>query len=288
MTESPTMIAAPDTVLEGLVFPEGLRWHDGALFFSDMHDGIVWQLESGQPAARVLELPTQPSGLGWSPHGTLYVVSMFDRRLLEMAPTGVRTVADLSRICRHVINDMVVDTAGRAYIGTFGCDLNAGEPPCPTLLYCVQPDGSIDVAATDLFFPNGAVITADGKTLIVSETFGQALSAFDIESDGSLTGRREFARFATTLPDGICLDEEGGIWVASPGVQELIRVVDGGRVTDRIPLPGRDAFSCILGGPDRRDLYIGTAREYIPEKTRAQRAGRIEATRVPIAGAGLP
>ena len=282
------MIPAPDTVLNGLVFPEGLRWHDGALFFSDMHDCVVWRLDAGHTGTRVLDLATQPSGLGWSPDGTMYVVSMFDRRLLALTRDGTRTVADLSRVCRHVINDMVVDTAGRAYIGTFGCDLNAGEAPCPTLLYCVQPGGEVMVAATDLFFPNGAVITPDGKTLIISETFGHALTAFDIDEDGSLTGRREFARFETTAPDGLCLDEDGGVWVASPGVQELIRVVDGGRVTDRIPLPGRDAFSCILGGADRRDLYIGTAREYIPERTRAQRAGRIEVTRVAVPGAGLP
>jgi sugar lactone lactonase YvrE len=282
------MIPAPDTVLDGLVFPEGLRWHDGALFFSDMHDCIVWRLDDGDQSTRVLDLKTQPSGLGWSPDGTLHVVSMFDRRLLALTADGARTVADLSSVCRHVINDMVVDTAGRAYIGTFGCDLNAGEPPCPTLLYCVHPGGEVVVAATDLFFPNGAVITPDGKTMIISETFGHALTAFDIDGDGSLTGRREFARFDATAPDGLCLDEEGAVWVASPGVQELIRVVDGGRVTDRIPLPGRDAFSCILGGSDRRDLYIGTAREYIPERTRAQRAGRIEVTRVSVPGAGLP
>jgi sugar lactone lactonase YvrE len=282
------MIPVPDTVLDGLVFPEGLRWHDGALFFSDMHDGVVWRLDADQRPTRVLDLATQPSGLGWTPDGTMYVVSMFDRRLLALTDDGTRTVADLSSLCRYVINDMVVDTAGRAYIGTFGCDLNAGEPPCPTLLYCVQPGGDVVVAATDLFFPNGAVITPDGRTLIISETFGHALTAFDIDQDGSLTGRREFARFETTAPDGLCLDEDGGVWVASPGVQELIRVVDGGRVTDRIPLPGRDAFSCILGGTDRRDLYIGTAREYIPERTRAQRAGRIEVTRVAVPGAGLP
>ncbi len=282
------MIAAPDTVLDGLAFPEGLRWHDGALFFSDMHGCTVWRLDPTGRGTRVLELATQPSGLGWGPDGAMYVVSMFDRRLLRMTPGGPQLVADLSALCPHVINDMVIDRAGRAYVGTFGCDLNAGEPPCPTFLYCVHPDGAVTVAADDLFFPNGAVITPDGATLIVSETFGHALTAFDVQADGALTGRRTFARFETTLPDGICLDEAGGIWVASPGVQELIRVLDGGRVTDRIPLPGRDAFSCVLGGPDRRDLYIGTAREYMPDRTRAQRAGRIEVTRVAIPGAGLP
>jgi sugar lactone lactonase YvrE len=283
------MIAAPETVLDGLAFPEALRWHNGALFFSDMHGCVVWRVDAREHrATRILELPTQPSGLGWSPRDTLYIVSMFDRRLLELTDAGLRTVADLSALCPHVINDMVMDHAGRAYIGTFGCDLNAGEPPCPTLLYCVDLDGSVRVAARDLLFPNGAAITADGRTLIVSETFGHLLTAFDIAPDSSLSGRREFARFETTLPDGICLDEDGGVWVASPAVQELIRIVEGGAVTHRIPLPGRDAFSCALGGADRRDLYIGTARVYDPVETRAQRAGRIEITRVPIAGAGLP
>jgi sugar lactone lactonase YvrE len=277
-----------DTILDGLVFPEGLRWHDGALFFSDMHDGVVWRCTTDGHATRILELPTQPSGLGWDPAGSLYVVSMFDRRLLKMTPDGPVTFADLSAICPHVLNDMVMDGAGRAYVGTFGCDFNKGEPPCPTNLFRVDPDGSTTVAANDLFFPNGAAITQDGKTLIVAETFGHTLAAFDVKPDGVLTNRRLFARFEKTLPDGICLDEEGGVWVSSPHVNEIIRVAEGGRVTDTIPLPGRDSFACMLGGPDRRDLYITTAREYIPEHTKAQRAGRIEVTRVAIPGAGWP
>jgi sugar lactone lactonase YvrE len=282
------MVRTLETVLDGLVFPEGLRWHEGALFFSDMHDGIVWRLTTDGRATKVLALATQPSGLGWDPHGALHVVSMFDRRLLKLTPTGPVTVADLSDLCPHVLNDMVVDSEGRAYIGTFGCDFNKGEAPCPTYLFRVDPDGETTIAATDLFFPNGAAITADRKTLIISETFGNRLSAFDIQSDGTLTNRRLFAQFEKTAPDGICLDEEGGVWVSSPDVNEIIRVVEGGRVTDTIPLPGRDAFACVLGGPDRRDLYITTAREYLPDLTKAQRAGRIEVTRVAVPGAGTP
>jgi len=280
------MIATLDTVLDGLAFPEGLRWHDGALFFSDMHDGVVWRIAPDGRATKVLELPTQPSGLGWHADGTLFVVSMLDRRLVKVTAHGPVTVADLSAIEPYAINDMVIDNGGRAYIGTFGCDLNAGEPPCPTVLYRVDPNGDITIAARDLFFPNGAVITPDGKTLIISETFGHCLSAFDLHADGTLTNRREWARFETTAPDGICLDEEGGVWVCSPGVHEVIRVEEGGHITDTIPLPpDRDSFACVLGGPDRRNLYIGTAREYIPTVTRAQRAGRIEVTRVAIPGA---
>jgi sugar lactone lactonase YvrE len=281
------MIATLDTVLDGLAFPEGLRWHDGVLFFSDMHDGVVWRLTEDGRATRVLDLPTQPSGLGWSPDGTLHVVSMLDRRLVKVTPRGPVTVADLSTIEPHAINDMVIDSSGRAYIGTFGCDLNAGEPPCPTLVYRVDPSGEITVAARDIFFPNGAVISPDGKTFLVSETFGHCITAFDLAPDGTLTNRRVFAKFEATLPDGICLDEAGGVWVCSPAVHEVIRVEEGGRITDTIPLPpDRDSFACVLGGPDRRNLYIGTAREYIPTVTRAQRAGRIEVTRVAIPGVG--
>jgi sugar lactone lactonase YvrE len=277
----------PRTVLDGLVFPEGARWHDGALYFSDMHDGVVWRMAPDGAAERVLELATQPSGLGWGTDGALCVVSMFDRLLLRVTAAGVETVADLSRISPYVINDMVIDRAGRAYIGTFGCDLNAGDPPVPTQLFCVQPNGAIEVAADGIMFPNGAVITPDGRTFIIAETFGNCLSAFDVHPDGTLGGRRVFATL-DAMPDGICLDAEGGVWVAALGAHSAIRVIDGGAVTDRIPLPDRDAFACMLGGADRRDLYICTARDYVPALTKAQRAGRIEVVRVAVPGAGLP
>lgn len=281
------MTPTPRTVLDGLVFPEGARWHDGALYFSDMHDGVVWRMAPDGAAERVLELATQPSGLGWGTDGALRVVSMFDRLLLRVTAAGVETVADLSRISPYVINDMVIDRAGRAYIGTFGCDLNAGDSPVPTQLFCVQPNGAIEVAADGIMFPNGAVITPDGRTLIIAETFGNCLSAFDVHPDGTLGGRRVFATL-DAMPDGICLDAEGGVWIAALGAHSAIRVIDGGAVTDRIPLPDRDAFACMLGGADRRDLYICTARDYVPALTKAQRAGRIEVVRVAVPGAGLP
>ena len=199
----------PTTVLDGLVFPEGARWHEGALYFSDMHDGIVWRLTPGGSATNVLELPTLPSGLGWLPDGTMCVVSMEDRRLLRLTPDGPVTLADLSGVARYVINDMVIDRAGRAYIGTFGCDFNNGDPPRPTQVFCVHPDGRIAIAADGIQFPNGCVITADGRTFIVAETFGECLSAYDINGDGALSNRRVFGGFKGLLP-GWDLSRRGG------------------------------------------------------------------------------
>jgi sugar lactone lactonase YvrE len=278
----------PTTVLDGLAFPEGARWHKGALYFSDMHDGIVWRLTPDGSATKVLELPTLPSGLGWLPDGTMCVVSMEDRRLLRLTPDGPVTLADLSGVARYVINDMVIDRAGRAYIGTFGCDFNNGDSPRPTQVFCVHPDGRIAIAADGIQFPNGCVITGDGRTFIVAETFGECLSAYDIDGDGALSNRRVFGGFKGLLPDGICLDAEGGVWIACLGANQIIRMVDGGEITDTIALPGRDGYACALGGDDRRDLYICTARSYVPAETRAQRAGKIEVVRVAIPGDGLP
>jgi sugar lactone lactonase YvrE len=282
------MTATPTILLEGLAFPEGARWHEGALYFSDMHDATVWRLTPTGHATKVLELPALPSGLGWLPDGTMCVVSMEDRLLLRLTENGPETLADLSGVARYVINDMVIDRAGRAYIGTFGCDFNNGDPPRPTQVFCVHPDGRIVIAADDIRFPNGSVITADGRTFIVAETFGECLSAFDIAEDGTLGNRRVFGGFRGLVPDGICLDADGGVWIACLGANRLIRMIDGGAITDTIPLPGRDAFACMLGGADRRDLYICTARSYVPAETRVQRGGKIEVVRAAIPGAGLP
>jgi sugar lactone lactonase YvrE len=213
---------------------------------------------------------------------------MEDRRLLRLTKDGLQTLADLSGVARYVINDMVIDRTGRAYIGTFGCDFNNGDPPRPTQVFIVHPDGRIAIAADGIRFPNGSVITPDGRTFIVAETFGECLSAFDIAEDGTLGNRRVFGAFQGLVPDGICLDADGGVWIACLGANRVIRMVDGGAITDTIPLPGRDAFACMLGGTDRRDLYICTARSYVPEETRAQRGGKIEVVRVAIPGAGLP
>ena len=276
-----------NVLLDGLRFPEGPRWHDGRFWFSDMHAGQVIAVDLSGRSEVVVEVKAEPSGLGWLPDGRLLVVSMQDRRLLRLDADGLTQVADLSDLASYHCNDMVVDAEGRAYVGNFGFDLHAGESPTSANLILVHPDGRSEVAAADLRFPNGAVITPDGRTLIVGESFGGCLTAFDVADDGTLSGRREWAKLEGAVPDGICLDAEGAIWVASPiGKGGVLRVREGGEVTQRIAVEN-EAFACMLGGPERRTLFICTAPDSNPEKT-GDRGGRIETVEVDIPGAGLP
>lgn len=281
-------MTSPETVLDGLAFPECPRWHDNALYFSDMHAATVWRLDAAGAATKILELPGFPAGLGWLPDGTLQVVSMRDRRLLRLTANGLVPFADLSAFAPGYTNDMVIDQDGRAYVGNFGFDLNAGELHKPTVLLCVEPTGEVRVAASDLWFPNGAVITPDNRTLLIAETFGARITAFEILPSGELANRRVFADLPEILADGICLDAEGALWVTCAGGNRIIRVRDGGAITHDIPLPGRHAYACMLGGPDRRDLYLCTAADHLPERTLRLRSGRIERLRVEVPGAGRP
>ena len=278
-------------VADGLAFGEGPRWHDGSLWLSDMHGHRVLRLEGHGALITVLDVPTQPSGLGWLPEGDLLVVSMTDRRVLRVDGDGaVTTHADLSSLAPFHCNDMVVDGQGRGYVGNFGFDLYAQVTPVPTTLVLVEPDGTARVAADNIRFPNGTVITPDGATLIVGESFGQCLTAFDIAPDGSLSNRRLWAQLEEgAAPDGICLDAEGAVWVASPVSHAVLRVAEGGDVIDRVPVEGkRQAFACMLGGPDRHTLYVLTASTSVAAKCQERRDGRIETVVVDVPGAGWP
>lgn len=278
----------PQVLLDGLVFPEGPRWHDGRLWFSDMHAKRVVAVDEGGRSETIVEVPTLPSGLGWTPAGELLIVSMLDRRLLRFDGTSLHTVADLGSLVGGKINDMVVDASGRAYIGNFGFDFEGGESPRPTRLVAVDPDGAVRVVGEDVLFPNGAVITPDGATLIVGETFGRCLTAFSIEPDAALSSRRTFATFENVFPDGICLDADGAIWVASPPGQEFVRVRDGGEIVERIPVEGRGAYACMLGGADGRTLFLCTAVGSQEELAQGKTRGAIETVRVESPRAGLP
>lgn len=277
----------PTPILDGLCFGEGPRWHDGKLWFSDMHGLWVMTVDVAGHAEKIVEVPGHPSGLGWLPDGRLLVVSMEDRRLLRLDPGGLTEVADLSQLAPFHCNDMVVDARGRAYVGNFGFDLYGGDATVPTTLVLVEPDGRTRVVADDLYFPNGTVITPDGRTMIIGESFAARLTAFDIEPDGSLTNRRVWAQLQGDVPDGICLDAEGAVWVASPLSHSVLRVRQGGEETHRIAIE-KQAFACMLGGPQRRTLFICTATDGSPAKSQALRDGRIEIVEVDVPGAGLP
>ena len=227
----------------------------------------------------IVEMEDSPSGLGWSTDGRLLIVSMNDERLLRLDPDGLKVVADISSLATFKCNDMVVDKKGRAYVGNFGFNFQ-NELFKPAEIILITPEGNAQVVADKMAFPNGTVITPDNKTLIVAETFGSKLTAFDILDDGLLEGRQIWANLSSMNPDGICLDAEGGIWVASPGSGKAFRVLEGGKVTHEVKV-SRQAYVCMLGGPDRYCLFIATSTPDFTE-------GRIEIVKVEIPGAGLP
>jgi sugar lactone lactonase YvrE len=277
----------PQLLLGGLMFPEAPRWHDGRLWFSDQHACRVIAVDAKGRSETIFEVPGHPSGLGWLPDGTLLVVSMNDRKLLRWKGGALAEAADLSAIAGFHCNDMVVDSSGRAYVGNFGFDMFGGAAPAGTSLALVTPDGKARAEGSDLMFPNGLVITPDGKTLIVGESYGGRLTAFDIAADGSLSNRRVWAQIDAP-PDGCCLDAENCIWVAIPSIPgAFLRVAEGGEIKQRIDVPDAGAFACMLGGDDGKTLFLIESREMRPDKV-APGDGRIRTLRVDVPHAGRP
>jgi sugar lactone lactonase YvrE len=285
--EEASMMAEPKLLLDGLTFPEGPRFHDGRLYFSDQHAREVIAVDVQGRRETIVQVPGQPSGLGFLADGTLLIVSMKDRRLLRFAHGALSEVADLSSVATSHCNDMVVDAQGRAYIGNFGFDADHGAPFAKADLALVTPDGQVRRVASGLAFPNGSVITPDGRTLIVAETYAARLTAFDIAPDGSLSEGRSWAKLQVP-PDGICLDAEGCIWISNPiAPGGFLRVAEGGEVRARIDLPDRGGIACMLGGPERRTLFMLEAFHFQEQRTQPGN-GRIRVLEVEVPGAGRP
>jgi sugar lactone lactonase YvrE len=295
----------PQLLVDGGTFFEGPRWRDGRWWVSDFYRHVVQTVTPDGAAEAVMEVEGQPSGLGWLPDDSLLVVSMRDQRLLRRTPEGeVSTHADLSGVLEGNANDMVVSEDGHAYVGCFGFDLMSGQDPSTTRIAHVAPDGRVEAAAEDVAFPNGAVITPDGSTLIVGETMGCGYTAFTIRGDGSLTDRRTWAQLAprpqiggfeetlgqvTVAPDGCALDAEGAIWFADAMGGRLVRVAEGGQVLDEVPAPGGGGvFACMLGGEDGRTLLACCAPDFAEEARAASREASLWTLRVDVPGAGLP
>jgi sugar lactone lactonase YvrE len=280
------------TVVDGMSFTECPRWHADRLWFVDFYTHRVLSVtEHGEDLRVEAEVPQQPSGLGWLPDGRLLVVSQRDQRILRRESDGsLVTHADLSDRVSAQLNDMVVDSVGRAWVGNFGFDLMGGAPVAPTALHRVDPDGSVHVAADDLWFPNGSVVTPDGGTLLVDETFGNRVSAFDIADDGGLGRRRTWASFgplpdSTDLekvlggelrvaPDGCALDAEGCLWIADALGGRAIRVREGGEIVDEVS-PGTGVYACGLGGADGGTLYLCAAPDFLEHNRRDAREGAV-------------
>lgn len=276
------------TVASGFAYPEGPRWHEGSLWFADQHAGTVHRLSPAGERLESFAVEGSPSGMGWLPGGDLLVVSMDGRRILRRSAGVLRLHADLSGFHVAQSNDMAVDATGRAYVGNIGFDFDRGEEPRPTMLLAVEPDGGVRRVADDLLCPNGTVLSPDGRTLIVAESLASRLTAFDVAADGSLSARRVFAEIPGHIPDGICLDAEGQVWAASPFTNSVVRVGEGGGITARVSIEGAGAFACMLGGDDRRDLYVCCAASHRRDETPSLRSGRIDVARVEVPGAGRP
>ena len=279
---------------EGLYFGEGPRWHGGRLWFSDFYDHAVKSMDATGAIRTEIEIGDQPSGLGWLPDGRLLVVAMHRRQLLRVDADGPKLHADLAGIATYHCNDMVVDRQGRAYVGNFGFALDealesrgvegvlADHPTAK--LARVDPDGGVHVAAEGLHFPNGAVITPDGRTLILAETLAMRLTAFDIALDGALSNRRVWAELGMRAPDGICLDASGQVWVANAIGPECVLVAPGGRIAATVQT-SQPCFACALGGADGRTLYMMTAPSSVAKQVSKARQGRIEWAEVATATA---
>lgn len=278
-----------EVYLSGLVFGECPRWHDGALWVSDMFGGRVLRASAAGQAHTVLELPGgRPSGLAFLDDGSLLVVSMQDRKLLRRWPDGrLEPFADLSGHAGGDLNDMVRAPGGGVFVGNFGFDLFGGAAGCLTDLHHVDANGRVSTVAGDLNFPNGMVVTPDGGTLIVAETFAHRLSAFDIDGH-RLHNRRVFADLGEHAPDGICLDAAGAVWVSAFVGDAFLRVEAGGRITDRVPLSNRRAVACNLGGVDGRTLFMVTADTDVERLAGGDSSARVETVQVAVAGAGSP
>jgi len=283
---------------EGIYFGEGPRWRNGRLWFSDFYAHAVKSVSPAGDLRTEFEIDDQPSGLGWMPDGSMLIVGMTKRQVLRRTADGKVSVhADLSGIATFHCNDMVVDAEGRAFVGNFGFNLDeevASRPVEDVIanhktakLACVSPSGKVRVAAEDMHFPNGSVITPDGKTLIVGETVGFCLTAFDIASDGSLSNRRVWAPTLPRIPDGICLDAEGAVWFANPMTTECVRIAEGGEVLEVVET-GQLCFACMLGGDDGKTLFMLTADSADAHAAAAKPTGRIMVCKVDVARAGLP
>jgi len=274
--------------VDDFVFLEGPRWHDGKLWVSDMFGETVYTITPDGKKEVFAKFPQKPSGINFLPDGSVVIVSMGDRKLMKVEDGKLIEYADLSGSVSYDINDCVCDAKGNIYVGNFGYDVFAHEEAKPATLTLVKADGSISTAAEDIHFPNGCVIGNNGKTLIIAETFVCKLTAFDIEADGSLTNRRTFADLGSYTPDGICLDQEGAIWVACFEQGDFIRVLDGGEITHRIDVGDRRAVACNLGGEDGKTLYCLIYQGDLEDIPRGKRNARIETAQVEVASAGSP
>jgi sugar lactone lactonase YvrE len=282
--------ATPKVLLRGVVFGEQPRWHDGRLWFSDWGPGEVIAVGLDGRSEVMLRVGSFPCCADWLPDGRLLVVSTRDGLLLRQEPDrSLVTHANLATVSNPPAgNELVVDARGNAYVNGGGFNLAAGEQFAPGIIALATPDGSVRQVADGLAFPNGMLITEDGEMLIVAESYARRLTAFDVETDGSLSNRRVWADLGAGVPDGICLDAEAAVWYGDVPNKRCVRVREGGEVLQTIGLD-RGCFACALGGADRRTLFMVATEWNGPEQMFAEpRTGQLLVAEAPFPGVGWP
>lgn len=293
-----------EVVVDGFHYLEGPRWHKGALWFVDFYTQGVYRVNDEGVAEKRVHIEQQPSGLGWLPDGRMLIVSMKDRKVMRLEANGELVVhADIWQHCAGHANDMVVAPNGDAYVGNFGFDLMGGADYKSASLVLIKPDGSSQLVAEGLAFANGMVISADQKTLIVNELFGNKISQFTINEDGTLGDKRDFASFgelgdepnlgvrignAKILPDGLALDAEGAVWIADTLNQRAVRIAEGGEILETIDTAPEGVFAVALGGAEGNTLFMCAAPDWDEAARKAETKGRMLAVRVEVGHAGTP
>jgi sugar lactone lactonase YvrE len=285
-------MSEPQVLMSGIAFGESPRWHDGRLWFSDWaaHEIIAVDPEGASEVMLRVSFPSIPMCIDWLPDGRgPLVLSPSDGLLLRREPDGsLVTHADASALSEFDWNEIVVDGRGNIYINGAGFNLMAGEEFAPGIVALVTPGGVARQVADGIAFPNGMVVTADNSTLIVADSYGKRLTAFDIAADGGLSNRRIWADLGEGIPDGICLDAEGAVWYADVPNKACVRVREGGEELQRIDLD-RGCFACMLGGADNRTLFMIATEWRGPEHmTDGSRTGQVLTIRAPAPGAGWP
>lgn len=273
----------PEVVATGFTFTESVRWHEGKLWFSDMHEGRVHVLTDGEPET-VFERRGLVSGLGWLSSGELVVTSMLDRKLLRVFEGEGEVYADLLGVAEYHLNDLLIHE-DHCYSVNFGYDAFIGAPPAPASVVHVGPDRAVKPATAPYMFPNGMVITDGGSTFLVAESYGDRILAFDRAADGALSQPRVWAAVPDgCIPDGITIDADGHLWVPGAGDHHLRLVAEGGEVLEDLDLGERLPISLAFGGDDGRTLYVATCETFFPHETREKTSASIEAIAVDVPG----
>jgi sugar lactone lactonase YvrE len=279
----------PESIMSGIAFGESPRWHDGRLWVCDWAASELIALKPGEDSEVITQVHSFPFCIDFEPDGALLIVSARERRLLRRWTDGaLETVADLGALSEHPWNDIVVDGRGNAYVNNIGFDFPGGEF-APGSIALATPGGAVRTVADGLAFPNGMAVTPDNRTLIVAESYGGRLTAFDIAPDGGLDNQRVWAQLGEGVPpDGICIDAEGAVWYADVPNRRCRRVREGGDVLDTVALD-RGAFACMLGGDDGRTLFIvGQEWQGTGGAGSGERTGHVFSVRAPAASAGWP